>query len=244
MGLDFQKYQVGEPFKSRKNRVFRIRTDSRIQVAKVYPISSSDAARAEFQLLNKCVESHLTVPKPHELADSTIVMAYVDGSNVADLVDRLLSGERPTHRKDDVTFHSLARGLAEWLASFHRAFECKLCRGDTILRNFLLSKDTIFGLDFEEAHEGDPILDLGELCANVLGMRPLFSSLNFEFASDIVNGYWDATGKNRSEDISESIAIGLEHYAKFREDGGILQGWAQRFRNEGAVLLEQSVSKI
>jgi aminoglycoside phosphotransferase (APT) family kinase protein len=167
-------------------------------------------------------------------------MKYIDGLNVSDVADLLLSGGKAFQGRTEITLSSLSSGLSDWLASFHVSFDNTKCRGDTILRNFILSDGHIFGLDFEEAHEGDPILDLGELCANILGMRPVFSKLNFEFASMIVSSYWDAIGEARSADIGGAIAAGLEHYARFRQDGGLLEEWARKFRAEGAALLEQA----
>ncbi len=241
---DFESHRIGEVFKSRKNRVFRIRTDSEVRVAKVYPRDNVATAKAEFDLLTRCFEHHLPVPTPIELADDTIVMSYLEGPTVSEIADSLLTGGKVSQGRYDVTVDSLAKGLADWLASFHVAFDNELCRGDTILRNFVLSNGRVFGLDFEEAHEGDPILDLGELCANVLGMRPLFSRNNFELASDMLSSYWRITGEDRKADISDAIAVGLEHYARFRQDGGVLQEWARKFREEGSGLLEQPLSKI
>jgi len=241
METDFERYRIGEVFRSRKNRVFKIRFKGETRVAKVHSQMNSSAANAEYQLLARCSERRLLVPAPLELAENTIVMTYLEGPNLGDLADVLLSGGPPPRDRDEITIDSLAKGLANWLASFHKAFDNELCRGDTILRNFLLSSRQIYGLDFEEAHKGDPILDMGEICANILGMRPMFGRLNFNFASKVVSEYWRATGKDRSADIPEAIAMGLEHYAKFRQDGGLLMEWARKFRSERTVLGEQTV---
>ncbi len=237
MNLDLERHRVGEAFRSRKNRVFRVRTDGRIRVAKVYPTSGTESARAEFELLTRCVGLRLKVPAPIELSDRAIVMTYLEGTPVADLVDPILPSGDASRGQEQASLVSLSTGLANWLATFHRAFDFGLCRGDTILRNFLLSNDEVYGLDFEEAHRGDPIQDLGELCANVLGMRPLCGTVNFEFASNVANSYWKAVGESRMGDLAEAVALGLEHYAAYRKDGAVLREWACRFRKEGPGFL-------
>jgi tRNA A-37 threonylcarbamoyl transferase component Bud32 len=241
--VDFEERRVGGVFRSRKNRVFKIRMEEGMGVAKVYPEARIGAAQAEFRLLKRCSDHGVLVPTPIELASNTIVMAYVDGENVADVVDGILAREHGARARVDDRAGLLAKRLADWLASFHRAFRFELCRGDTILRNFMISDDRIYGIDFEEAHYGDALQDIGELCASILGMRPLFGPLNFKLTSYMVSGYWKAIGRNRSAELSEWIAVGLEHYAKFREDGEFLQDWAHRFRSEGPALLEKSTSE-
>lgn len=239
--VDFEQRRVGPVFRSRKNRVFKIQMDQGMGVAKVYPQDRIEEAQAEFELLKKCSDLGITVPAPIETASNTLVMAYVEGENVADVVDDMLIREPVSRTRNDVRAPPLAQRLGDWLASFHRAFRSEFCRGDTILRNFLISDDRICGLDFEEAHDGDPLQDVGELCASILGMRPLFGPLNFDLASNMTSCYWEALGRNSSDELSEWIAVGLEHYAKFREDGGVLRDWARRFRSEGLSLLEESV---
>jgi tRNA A-37 threonylcarbamoyl transferase component Bud32 len=240
MPVDIEQRRVGGVLRSRKNRVFKIQMEEGVGVAKVYPEARVETAQAEFRLLKRCSDYGVPAPAPIELVSNTIVMAYVDGENVADVVDSILVNTHTSQAGDDDRAVLLADKLSDWLASFHRAFRFDLCRGDTILRNFLISGGRIYGLDFEEAHDGDTLQDVGELCTSILGMTPLFGPANFDFASEMVNSYWKAIGRNRSEELSEWIAAGLEHYAKFREDGRILRDWGRRFRSEGPALLEQA----
>lgn len=239
MQVDFEKIRVGDVFRSRKNRVFRVMYNGELQVAKVYPSAKSVTAREESRLLKRCRELGLRVPTLVELVGGTIVMTYLGGPNLADVADRTLSNEATSEAEGGMLPDRMADGLADWLASFHKAFEHSFCRGDTILRNFLESDGAVYGLDFEEAHKGDPITDLGELCANILGMRPLLGRRNAQLAKSIVNRYWTLTGRDRSTDLPDAIASGLEHYARFRDDGKVLGNWALRFRREGPGLLEE-----
>jgi serine/threonine-protein kinase RIO1 len=236
---DLEKLRYGDVFRSRKNRVFRISSEGRTQIAKVYPSSKTDAARKEFEILRKCSDLGILVPKPIELAGNAIVMTFVDGVNASDVVDPLLGEDVP---KSSASVNGVAEGLAEWLASFHRAFEFKFCRGDTILRNFLLSDGMTYGIDFEEAHSGDPISDIGELCASILGMRPLFGPMNIKMAASLVGRYWRSAGRNRSSDLPDSVADALEHYSGFREDGPILKARSRKIRAEGLSFLEKPLA--
>ena len=239
MSTDFEKFRIGDVFRSRKNKVFRISYEGRTLIAKVYPQSGGDSARREFEVLKKCSDLGLRVPVPIELAGSTIVMSYLEGSNMSELVDPLLD---PDELVDSDSVNRLVEGLAGWLASFHNAFEFRLCRGDTILRNFLLSDGMTYGIDFEEVHDGDPMSDIGELCASMLGMRPLFGPKNIEMTASFVNRYWKSIGRGRSSDLPESIAGALEHYARFRDDGMVLNNWSKKIRAEGLRFLERPLS--
>jgi tRNA A-37 threonylcarbamoyl transferase component Bud32 len=243
MLTDFEGLRVGEVFRSRKNRVFRIAYDDTICVAKVYPWANSKVASDEFDLLSRCFELGLRVPEPLELVGNTIVMTYLDGVNVADAFEPPPHDEAAQEAAEKIPFDELSEGLADWLASFHKALDLKVRRGDTILRNFIQHRGKIYGVDFEESRKGDILLDLGELCANILGMRPLFSSRNTMLTRAIISSYWEAIGRDRSDDLPEAIALGLEHYAKYRKDRKVLETLAQSFRNEGLTLLEKPKSE-
>jgi len=222
----------GEPFRSRKNRVFRIRLEGRLAVAKIYAPERVKLAESEYHILDKCHREEGRAPRPLAVGNGTIVMEYVDGENLSEKFDRLW-------RDDDGSKNSLelrrlvTDGLAEWLAQFHRIFGLREARGDTILRNFIVSESQIYGLDFEEAMERDPLSDLGEACANMLSMHPMFTPGKLVLARELAERYWHHSGTDRSAELQEAIAVALEHYSSFRADGDSMRTWARKIRIDG-----------
>ncbi len=226
-------YREIERFPSRKNQVSKVLLDGKELVAKVYAKERAQLAAAEYEVLLHCVRKGVQVPEPIEMRGGSIIMKLVSGENLSDLFERVeIHHEGPQQS-------SLSRSLASWLASFHRAFGFRLCRGDCILRNFVMSGGQLYGLDFEEAHEGDPLEDLGQLWSSILRMRPAFTKERFAFASEMTSEYWRLTGVDRMDDLPKAVADGLEHYAPFGSDGPELRRWAEAIRRDGIGALEQ-----
>ncbi len=244
MLTDFERLRVGEAFRSRKNRVFRITYDGDVRIAKVYPWANAKTAHEEYAVLSKAYKLGLRVPEPLELVGNTIVMTDLDGTVALDMLEQQSGHEEGISDKyGEMSLDELSCELADWLASFHSAFEFKVRRGDTVLRNFINARGQVYGVDFEESRKGDTLLDLGEMCASILSIRPFFSSRNTGFATNVISRYSKAVHRDRSADLPEAIALGLEHYAKYRKDRKTLETLAQSFRNEGLSLLEKPKSE-
>lgn len=221
---ELEKARVSETFKSRKNRVFTVSLDGQLYIAKVFDPGRREAAEKEFGLLTECHDKGVMVPAPFELVDRAIVMEFVRGRTAAEEFDA-------TSARDG----DLAKALADWLSSFHRAFGMHTVRGDTILRNFILSRDGMFGVDLEESGEDDPVTDLGQLCASVLSMDPLFSDRSFDFADILISRYAESTGRNIAAEVPPATARALRHYAPFRKDENDLLAWADRIERRKSI---------
>jgi tRNA A-37 threonylcarbamoyl transferase component Bud32 len=225
--------KVGEPFPSRKNRVFRVGIEGKICIAKVFNEEFLDRARIEYDVLVSCHSWGLRVPSPIWFRENTILMEYVDGINLGVSLDALFPDGNGRAITSTLLRRTIVEGLASWLASFHRAYGFGFCRGDCILKNFILSGDQIYGIDFEEAGQGDHIADLGQACSYILSTRPMFTQGKFEFMNDLANRYWMEVGKDRSAELSGAVAEALEHYARYRSEGPKLLEWAERIRKSG-----------
>jgi len=60
---------------------------------------------------------------------------------------------------------------------------------DAVLSNFILSDDKIFGVDLEDAGPGDPLDDVGQLCASILGSEPFFTPVKFDLCLRMLRSY-------------------------------------------------------
>jgi len=218
--------RIGPDYNSKKNRVFRSSVDGDQYVVKIFRGEWKERASFEHSILEQCRDKHLRTPRPVALIESTLVMEYIDGENAMDVFDSIFKGGPELDVQVD---HSmLAEALASWLSAFHSAFDFRMARNDTILRNFILRDGEIYGLDFEGATRSDPLADLGQLCTSVLASAPMFTEDKFGFARAMASRYWDFTGEDRSYELGTAVAAALRHYASFRTDGGELRRWASR----------------
>lgn len=191
-------------FPSKKNRVFHIKTVCGDIVLKLFVAGN---ASNEFNVLKKANNLKLNVPEPYALFSNLIFMEYVEGLNMCDVLN------------DSLQAVDVAK-LAEWLAVFHKAFRkdrSTLVKSDTILKNFLKTKKGIIGLDFEFAHLGNPLEDVGEMCAHILDTDPMFTQEKYNLCHVFSETYQNLSSFNLSG-LAESTANALEAAANFRDD--------------------------
>lgn len=222
-----EKARVGEVFRSRKNRVFKVVIGGDTLVAKLFPLDGSERARAEHEVLQECVKRQVRVPSPVKLEGRVLIMGYVAGRTAAEAVDT------PGSDAEQILLD-----VVDWLAGFHVVNSFRLCRGDCVLHNFLMTPEGVVGIDFEEAHEGDPTEDLGEVIASYLSMRPQFVEGKFATARRIASEYEARSGHGGNEEVPRAVANALRRYSVFREDGTLLRTWAERIEREGLTFRE------
>lgn len=216
--------RIGEVFRSRKNRVFRVLVAGEPLVAKVYPPGGDARAAHEYSVLQACVERDIAVPRPVKHSGRALLTEYVEGMTASESIDSSPARAEPT-----------LLGVIEWLSEFHGAHRSRLCRGDSVLHNFLMSPEGVVGLDFEEAHEGRPLEDLGQVIASFLSMRPAFVPDKMSVVRRAAGEYLKRTGIDSGTEIPLAVSDALRHYAKFRDDGDTLIAWADRIARDGLV---------
>lgn len=189
-------------FASRKNSVYLVERDGRPLILKIF---ASDRYKNEYCILQAAHSSGIPVPRPVEQKGNAILMEFIDGPTVNDLVDN-------GHRTD------LVLGVASWLARFHQAFVTGdgdvLLKSDAIFKNFIVT-DRIFGIDFELAKWGRPEEDVGEAISFLLDTYPMFTGDKYRLASNFIRRYQDESGIILSN-IEDSIAKSLIEAAGFR----------------------------
>jgi len=218
--------RVGEPFFSRKNRVFKVNLEGKICVAKVSGPGRARSIANEYEILCRCKRYGVSVPEPLLQLENAFVMSHVDGDNASELFDSCFEGA--CQRAGDVALDQLADRVASWLYSFHKAFDFKLVRGDSILRNFIDAPGMLVGIDLEESHEGDSIEDLGQVCAYVIATRPMFTDAKFDFARMIVARYEDRIKTDIRSKLPGSVSSALRYYGGFRSDCAQMDQWADK----------------
>jgi aminoglycoside phosphotransferase (APT) family kinase protein len=228
-----ERARVGEDFPSRKNRVFRVRIDGAIRIAKVFSPETADRIDKEYEMLGRCHGLGVPVPAPIWIKENVILMECIEGSSLAELYDSLHEKESEGREFLIDSERLILDGLASWLARFHSSLGFRMYRGDSILKNFILSGKQIYGVDFEEAGEGDPFTDVGQACSYVLSTSPMFTRAKFQFVEDLAVRYCYLTKKDRMSDLADAIAHGLEHYAPYRVDKELMLDWARRLTAHG-----------
>lgn len=161
---------------SRRNRVWVVESDVRPVVVKRF---LSGRCGNEFEVIIQAKGAGLNVPYPLFMGGDYLVSEYIQGETCDTLVNHMFS-------------NLAAEGMGEWLASFHcilgHGQTCKIMK-DAVLSNFILSDDKIFGVDLEDAGPGDPLDDVGQLSAAILGSEPYFTPIKFDLCLRMIQSY-------------------------------------------------------
>jgi len=141
---------------------------------------------SENNILIRLKNQNFRVPEILSLKKPYLILEKVQGINLCDFINDSL---RDTEELNDLTSDIKNRviksieKLAEWLAQLHeknivRKYKSEelfvLNKGDTRLRDFIIdfSKNILYGVDFEDAYEGNHIDDLAWICCSLLDTNP------------------------------------------------------------------------
>ncbi|UCE90774.1 MAG: hypothetical protein JSV90_04895 [Methanobacteriota archaeon] len=237
---DLERRRIGGNFFSRKNTVFKSVFLGRIVVVKAYGSGRSSLAKKEYSVLEECQASGVAAPAPVELRENTVLMEFVEGATLADLLDSLWLDGAVTVPEDKHKLESTASAVGEWLARFHEAFGGGTTRGDSNARNFLVCGDEVFGVDFEESSPADVLDDVGQVCSSVLSMHPMFTQEKFDFCCTLARTYFSATDSDRSDELGSATAKALRYYASYRSDAAAMLDMADSMDRTGLFQADSS----
>jgi tRNA A-37 threonylcarbamoyl transferase component Bud32 len=216
-------------FESKKNTVAYVLLNSQPRVLKWFVPGLKQNMEIEYSVLKKGF-SNLTIPSPLEKdsENNVVVMSYIMGENICDIIN---NPQKILEEKIKVVHL-----LAYWFVKFHTFFKSEegfRLRGDANLKNFILSRGQIWGVDFEESRIGKPSEDLATLCASLLSTDPMFTDEKFQFCQIFLDTYlksvkWDVEHLNA--DISYAL---LERIQWRSSDEEILRKYAYEIRNRG-----------
>jgi tRNA A-37 threonylcarbamoyl transferase component Bud32 len=176
-----------------RNRVWVVETDVRPVVVKR---SLTGRAESEFGNLMRARMAELEVPFPLYTEDDYLVMEYLSGESCESLINYMFSTEA-------------AVGLGRWLARFHSVSSesgASTVMADAVLSNFIMVDGGIYGLDLEDSREGDPLDDLGQLAASVLGSEPLFTPIKFDIVMRMLESYESESGFEAVESVRPYVS--------------------------------------
>jgi hypothetical protein len=174
---------------SRKNSVINLVFDKQPQSFPkefIIKIFRTKNIVSEINILKRLKNQNFSVPGILGLKKPYLILEKVQGINLCDFINDNL---RNTEELDDLTseirnqvIQSIEK-LAEWLAQLHEKNTVRkhkseelfvLNKGDTRLRDFIInfSEDTLYGVDFEDAYEGNHMDDLAWICCSLLDTNP------------------------------------------------------------------------
>ncbi|TXT65001.1 MAG: hypothetical protein BAJALOKI1v1_480010 [Promethearchaeota archaeon] len=175
--------------KSKRNLVFEIipkTQNSTRRQALVVKVFKNPTAHIEVNIINHLKQQNIPVPFIRSFEDPYLILEKIEGYNLCDFINQALSG---TQTLDEIT-ENLRRQLsqsihllAQWFATLHRKNIIEfnsieniivLNKGNTRLRDFIInpSTSTIYGLDFEQAYEGNYLEDLTWICCSLIDTNP------------------------------------------------------------------------
>ena len=141
---------------------------------------------SENNILIRLKNQNFPVPNVLGLKNPYLILEKVEGINLCDFINNnLKDSEKLDDLNSDIrnqVIKSIEK-LAEWLAQLHEKNAARkqksdelfvLNKGDTRLRDFIIdfAKDTLYGVDFEDAYEGNHIDDLAWICCSLLDTNP------------------------------------------------------------------------
>ena len=172
---------------SKRNRVWVVETDVRPIIVKRF---LSGRCGHEFETLLQARLAGLDVPYPLWSDGTHMVSEYIGGESCELMINHMLSGEA-------------AESMGTWLAHFHsRLGEGNLAKimADAVLSNFIFIEKRVYAVDFEDSRMGDPLDDVGQLAANILGSEPFFTPVKFDLCLQMIRSY----GRSEGVDVTEA----------------------------------------
>ena len=181
----YQELRVNQVFPSKKNIVALVSNKDNQYILKWYQSCTTRALKQEIYIL-QTAKNTLAVPNiiSYDLNNNVVCMDYLTGTNLCDIIN-----------DETVSIHTKKehiKSLAEWFSTFHQFFnnnQTYLIHGDAILRNFITSNKTLYGLDFEETKQGKPIEDISFLCASILTTHPKNTDEKKELSDVFIETY-------------------------------------------------------
>ncbi len=172
---------------SKVNRIWIVETDVHPVVVKRF---LSGKSGNEFEALVQARGVGLNVPYTLASHRDYLVMEYLPGENAEVLINKMFDA-------------SVAESLGRWLALFHEKLSNELgvrIRRDSVLSNFVVSDGTVYGVDLEDSSVGDPMDDVGQLGASILGSEPFFTPIKFDLCARMLRAY----GNSSKNDVYET----------------------------------------
>lgn len=175
--------------KSKKNFVFDVHIKEktgkgpRNYILKYFKTKNADN---EFKTISHLKKQNVNVPSIISFEKPYLLLEKIDGGNFCDFINAPLKNTEGLSELNEDLQNQLIWGiklLAQWFALLHKKnivsqkeFETTIVlnKGDARLRDFLIKSESksIFGVDFEEAYEGNHLDDLAWICCSLIDTDP------------------------------------------------------------------------
>lgn len=166
---------------SKVNRVWFVETDVRPVVVKRF---LSKKGPQEFEMLLRARRAGLNVPFPLWMQDDVLVTQYVAGEGVELMIHKMFD-------------QSTAESLGAWLANFHERMSVDgstIIMGDAVPSNFINCDGEVYGVDLEDTRPGNPLDDVGQMAAAILGTEPYFTPIKYDLCMHMLKRYSEVCG--------------------------------------------------
>ncbi|HHV18744.1 MAG TPA: hypothetical protein GXZ27_07785 [Thermoanaerobacterales bacterium] len=193
--LPVGKVSIQKKFISKRNRVFlcsiRGKINAEHAILKQYLTGNPEK---EYEILKMLYEHGLNVPQPYFFNQKYLIMDYIPGVLLCDLVE--------------TADMSWTEKIVEWFIAFHSTMEqegTSYVKKDVNLRNFVFFNDEFYGIDFEETSVGQPACDIGGLAAHILTNKPRFTQTKQKAVDMIIKSYCKAKGDVTPSDMAKCL---------------------------------------
>ncbi|MCL0069135.1 hypothetical protein M1N85_00220 [Dehalococcoidia bacterium] len=186
---DIETYILEERLNSKKNLVHKVRCmqsggDEKIVIVKAYK-DPTGSMQKELGMLLGLARKGLAVPEVYHVGENAIIMEYLAGSNLLDIIYLREELAKSGKGYDSQADWQLIGDVFYWLRGFYKLAKevtgREIIFGDVNLRNFIMVNGKVYGLDFEDYCEGQPEKDAGRFCAFVLTYNPAFTDWKMGF---------------------------------------------------------------
>jgi hypothetical protein len=176
-------------FKSKRNHVYEIYSKNQLKMLPqtfIVKEFQTPNANREVEIIRHLQNQHIPVASVLLFDPPYLILKKIEGENLCDFINVPLLGTHSFNQVQVDLKEEIILGvnlLAKWFANLHRKNIIKeeeietiivLNKGDTRLRDFIinLSNNSIYGLDFEHAYEGDYLEDLCWICCSLIDTNP------------------------------------------------------------------------
>jgi tRNA A-37 threonylcarbamoyl transferase component Bud32 len=216
-------------FESKKNTVAYVLYNGQPRILKWFVPGLKQNMEIEYDVLRKGF-SDLAIPSPFEKDSehNILILSYIIGQNICDI----FNDPAVVVEEKEKIIHL----LVDWFVRFHTFFKSEegfRLRGDATVRNFILSKGKVWGVDFEESRQGKPTEDLATFCVSLLSTDPMFTEEKFQLCQSFINGYRKSV-KWIVENINAEISYAMLERIQWRpKDEELLRKYATGIRTKG-----------
>lgn len=204
--------EILEKLKSKRNQVYKVmlheNSNSKLAILKRYSPDNLKFLDIEYENMHMLKESGILVPEIIYKDNDSLIMEYIEGALVVDLVERLDNGD-------------WIDKLALWMTELHKNSKGNgsLLKKDVNLRNFIYRNGQIYGLDFEEIGYGDVRLDLGNICFFILTNEPDLKKEKYIMMGRFLQSY-EKYSKKEIQDMDSFLLLATTEAEKRRKIRG------------------------